>query len=422
MIMLGKTKTNKYTNRGVMAIFGLIIISLFVLSNNVLALSIAVSTDELTSLQDDIKDKQNQIEQLNKQKEIYEQSLNKSRQQISSLNSQINDIDQVASKISIELQTINLEKESVNLQIKELGLILEQNEEDISDQESKITKLLRTLNSNSHQSKLSNFISTKGSIGDFFSYISELNKIHSGLQVELESLTDKQNELSRQKNLLLQKNDQLDDLNNRLSSNKEKLDSEKSVKDSLLASTKGEESKYAELVAKLKADQQAINNEIYSLEIEARKRLYELKGEEFLASEKGYIWPVPSRRVTAYFHDPDYPYRHIFEHPAIDIGSTPQGTPVRAIKSGYVAKVKDTGNSGGYNYIMLVHNEGISSVYGHLSRMIVAEDTFVVQGEIIGYSGGMPGTAGAGALTSGPHLHLEVRQNGIPINPLNYLP
>jgi len=99
-----------------------------------------------------------------------------------------------------------------------------------------------------------------------------------------------------------------------------------------------------------------------------------------------------------------------------------QGSAVRAIKSGYVAKVKNTGNSGNYNYIMLVHSDGISSVYGHLNRMIVAEDTFIVQGEIIGYSGGMPGTAGAGNLTTGAHLHLEVRSNGIPVNPLDYLP
>ena len=420
--MSTKIKTNIYKNRGVITMVGLIIISLFIFATNLQAFNIAVSTDELTGLQDEIKDKQKQIEQLNKQKEIYEQNLVKSRQEISSLNSQINDIDQVTSKLSIELQTIALEQESVSLQIRELNLILKQNSETIAEQESKIGSLLRMLNANSHQSKLASFIATKGSIGDFFSYVNELNKIHVGLQLELETLTDKKNELSRQRNLLMQKDDQLEDLNDRLFANKEKLDSEKLVKDNLLSATKGEESKYADLVARLKAEQQAINNEIYSLEIEARKRLYELKGEEFLASEKGYIWPIPSRRITSTFHDPDYPYRYIFEHPAIDIGSTPQGTPVRAVKSGYVAKVRNTGNTGGYNYIMLVHNEGISSVYGHMSRMIIAEDTFVVQGEIIGYSGGMPGTAGAGALTSGPHLHLEIRQNGIPVNPLNYLP
>ena len=101
--MFTKIKTNTCRNRGFISIFGLILISLFIFSTNVQAFTISVSTDELTGLQTEIKDKQKQIEQLNKQKEIYEQNLTKSRQAISSLSSQINDIDQVASKINIEL-------------------------------------------------------------------------------------------------------------------------------------------------------------------------------------------------------------------------------------------------------------------------------------------------------------------------------
>ena len=131
------------------------------------------------------------------------------------------------------------------------------------------------------------------------------------------------------------------------------------------------------------------------------------------------IWPVPENIITSTFHDPDYPFRYLFEHPAIDIKAA-QGTTLRAAASGYVARVQINGTN--YGYIMIVHGDGLSTVYGHVSASFVSADDYVIQGQPIGKSGGMPGTTGAGPLTTGPHLHFEVRKNGIPVNPLNYLP
>ncbi|MFH2104616.1 MAG: M23 family metallopeptidase, partial [Parcubacteria group bacterium] len=106
-------------------------------------------------------------------------------------------------------------------------------------------------------------------------------------------------------------------------------------------------------------------------------------------------------------------------HYAIDV-PTPQGTPMYAPADGYVVRYRDAGY--GYSYIMLMHANDLSTVYGHTSASFVSAGQYVTEGQVIGLSGGTPGTKGAGLMTTGPHLHLEVRVNGVPVDPLRYLP
>ena len=67
------------------------------------------------------------------------------------------------------------------------------------------------------------------------------------------------------------------------------------------------------------------------------------------------------------------------------------------------------------NYVMIIHSDGIATLYAHLSRIDVVADQFLPRG-------GQVGAVGMTGLTTGPHLHFEVRKNGIPTDPLPYLP
>lgn len=98
------------------------------------------------------------------------------------------------------------------------------------------------------------------------------------------------------------------------------------------------------------------------------------------------------------------------------------GTPVEACRSGRVIlsrvitnKNKKTGSG---NYIIIAHPGNITSVYGHLLEVYVKKNSFVRQGEVIGRVGK---TGNANYPDIQPHLHFEVRKDGVPQDPLEYL-
>lgn len=100
-------------------------------------------------------------------------------------------------------------------------------------------------------------------------------------------------------------------------------------------------------------------------------------------------------------------------HKGVDIGAS-KGTPIMAVASGTVT-VAQYGYSGGYgNYVMISHGNGIETLYGHCTSLLVSAGQHVTQGQTIA-------TVGNTGNSQGNHLHLEIRINGVAQNPQNYL-
>lgn len=133
-----------------------------------------------------------------------------------------------------------------------------------------------------------------------------------------------------------------------------------------------------------------------------------------------YLWPVTGRRITATFYDPSYMAYFGVPHKAIDI-AMPQASTVTSTADGIVYYVKN-GGATGYSYILIGHRDGYATLYGHMLQSNVVKGQQVRQGQVIGLSGGMPGTNGAGPMTTGPHLHFEFIKNGTHIDPMTMLP
>ncbi|PIQ76054.1 hypothetical protein COU78_03800 [Candidatus Peregrinibacteria bacterium CG10_big_fil_rev_8_21_14_0_10_49_24] len=130
-------------------------------------------------------------------------------------------------------------------------------------------------------------------------------------------------------------------------------------------------------------------------------------------------WPVYGR-ISAGFMDSSYRQYFGVDHRAIDI-VVPQGTAVRSAADGVVFLARDGGQTG-YSYILIGHRGGRATLYGHLSEIGVITGQDVVSGQVIGRSGGEPGSYGAGPMTTGAHLHFEVVHSGVHVNPLQDLP
>lgn len=122
-------------------------------------------------------------------------------------------------------------------------------------------------------------------------------------------------------------------------------------------------------------------------------------------------WPADGL-ITSGFGWRTHPIlnRRIF-HNGIDLDS-PYGTPIRAAGDGRVILAQTWSGFG--NTVVIQHGGDVTTIYGHMSRFGTSVGNDVREGNVVGY-------VGCTGLCTGPHLHFEVREGGVPVDPLRYL-
>lgn len=274
-------------------------------------------------------------------------------------------------------------------------------------------------------------------------YFDLLNEAGQQMIEKLDSLTA---ELEEEKGKLQKAKYLLRDLRDELAEEKTNLEFQKISKQNILSITDGQELIYNELLEQSLREQEEVLEELKQLAsavafIELKieedgenfdpdkylslldtktRAVMEFKFDPANLSFDGFQWPVsPERGINAYFHDPGYASHFGVRHNAIDIAAY-QGSKVRSASDGVIYTAKDNGF--GYSYIVVAHADGFTTTYGHISNILVGVGDNVTAGSVIGLSGGMPGTKGAGYMTTGPHLHFEVMRYGKYVDPLLYMP
>ena len=154
-----------------------------------------------------------------------------------------------------------------------------------------------------------------------------------------------------------------------------------------------------------------LNTDAKLEEVRQQEIIQSIRDRSNILARTPSIWPTKGW-VTSNFGYRKSPFTgHRELHKGLDI-SAPMGTPVYATAAG---KVITAGLSNGYGKnIIIDHGNGIITRYAHLSKYASQKGQLIKRGELIAYVGNT-------GRSTGPHLHYEVKLNGVPVNPYRYI-
>jgi len=378
------------------------------------------------NLDSQISTKKQELVQIKNQIKDLKSYITQKQQEIASLNNQLQIVDSRIELIQLQLKSTQMEIEKTAAEIEKTEAEIKEKEEEIAYQKELIGKVIRKI----YMEKDTNIISIVIESKNFSELVEKteyLAKIRAKLKETLDKLKILKAELEEQERNLEIKMEELEELKQAKQLEENGLEEQKYAKLKLIETTRGQEAEFQARLAQAQAEEQAITTEIIRLvQEQARRRrasgVEGRAGRVDIVMKGGFTYPLagPNRIsiIGGDFMDPAYGMG--FPHRGIDLAA-PQGTPVYAAGAGVVIAAHDSGNAG-LSYIAIDHGNGLITKYLHMSAIYVLPGDVVNAGDVIGLSGGTPGTRGAGIFTTGPHLHFEINDyQGNPINPHNYL-
>ena len=193
---------------------------------------------------------------------------------------------------------------------------------------------------------------------------------------------------------------------------KAELDVQRAEAADLVNRILAQESEYQAALDEVEAEEERIQAEIVRLSQELAAQ-QAAQGQTSNAALGGYIWPVSSRKINSPFgqRDTGIPGAST-NHKGVDIGGVYYSSEVHAAKAGTVIISQSSSSYG--EYVVISHGSGNTTLYAHMSSRSVSVGDVVEQGDVIGITGST-------GISSGPHLHFEITENGVRVDPLQYL-
>lgn len=361
------------------------------------AISFVSYAADLNELQNQKSEIQNKKDESNSQLSDVNDELTENLKQIQKLDESIQNTQETLDELSKEI----LEKEEEISKVEaELEIIIQKYNTQKKLLDSRLITMYETENTN-----YLDVVLGAGSISDFISSYYLISEIASYDMDLLELVENQKNEIE-EKNL-------------QISTQKQKLETEKMTQQRTqiaLSNTKILRENY---ISKLSQEEQALqakideyNNQINSIEAEIRSLAATINfGEDYQGGQMQ--WPIYGHyTITSNYGMRTHPITGVYKlHTGVDISAT-IGTDFTAIANGVVVKAEY--NSAYGNMVIIDHGGGVQTLYAHGSQIIVQVGQEVKAGDVVL-------KVGSTGYSTGPHAHFEVRVNGTPVNPLDYV-
>jgi murein DD-endopeptidase MepM/ murein hydrolase activator NlpD len=356
---------------------------------------------EYNSIQKSIKDNKAELNSINKEKAATEKN-------IKDLDSKMDAAAEVLKGLNEKITSLNGETSNIEKQIK-------QTIEDLEDQDELFKKRIRALYINGNEGYLEILLSSD-SFADFLSSLETLTKIMEHDRNLIESIEKSKNTLVYQKAELERKKGETVVLKTQADNKHKELQESAEKKKEYMEELEKDKEKYEQLIKEEERESAEIASLIKAIQKrkeEERKKQQANGGTITKDSPIGKLYCVTGKpyTITSPFGPRMHPVlKYVRMHSGIDIG-TWTGTKLYSLADGEVIY---SGSMSGYGNVVMVDHGSITSLYAHLSSSAVKVGQEVKGGQLIAYSGNS-------GLSSGPHLHFEIRNaSGTAINPTSY--
>ncbi len=320
------------------------------------------------------------------------------------------ELDQISSnlyRINSRLGSTEQRINAIKNQINSTQTQIQKLQANIAAQQTVLGKRLVAIYKYGYQSYLQILFEAR----DFSEFINRYEMVGRYIRADLsviKSLQQNQDEIARKKQQIVRQHDSLARERESYARLQQMAQSERSNMTSKVQTRQRE-------LSAIQNDRRSLEKALDELEDLSRAMESQIRGLQHqnktaLGSGR-YIWPTQGR-ITSYFGYRIHPIlRKRKYHSGIDIAA-PQGTPIYASDSGVVVF---SARNGGYGKMIIVdHGSGFSTVYAHCSYLLAGQGQTVTKGQEIA----KVGTTG---LSTGPHVHFEVRKDGVAVDPMKYL-